>query len=148
VSYYLRCVECAGCRGLLVIAEVPLEPEEGSFVKVIAKNRKRDGDRHDNDGSAEYGKHFGVKMIVDIKPNRPGESFEHRVVEDVDAVAVFAEETENPVGEETLRLRAGTKCHGDESGESDRYEGEAEGGEEEGMLPEEAAAKVTDEHEC
>ena len=71
---------------------------------MVAKNRKRDGDRHDSDGSDEYGKRFGVKMIVDIMPNRPGESFVHRVVEDVDTVAVFAEETKSPVGEETLGL--------------------------------------------
>ena len=71
---------------------------------MIAKNRKRDGNRHDNDGSAEYGKGFGVKMIVDVNPGVPGKTLLHRVVEDIDTVAVFAEETQNPVVEETLGL--------------------------------------------
>jgi hypothetical protein len=135
-------VECAWRFGLLVVAEVPFEPEEGSFVKVIAEKRKRDGDCHDNDGSSEYGKRFGVKMIVDIEPGVSSESFVHRVVEDVKAIAVFAEETQRPVRKETLGLRAGTQRHGDERGEGDRYEGEAEGGDEKGMLPEEAVAKI------
>lgn len=110
---------------------------------MIAEKREGDGNCQDNDCSAKYGKRFGVKVIVDIEPGRSSESFVHRVMEDVESVAVFAEETQCPVSKETLGLRVGIQRHGDERGEGDRYEGEAEGGDEEGMLPEEAVAKVS-----
>lgn len=92
-----------GCF-LFVVAEVALEAEEAGFVKVIAEQRDRDGGSHDYAGSGENSEGFGVEMVADVETSWTVEHRLEGVVEDVDAIAVFAEEAKGAVGEELLGL--------------------------------------------
>lgn len=56
-------------------------------------------------------------------------------MKDVEAVAVFPEEAHGFVGEDGLGSGAVAECHGEERGEGDADDGEAEGGDEEVILP-------------
>ena len=134
--------------GFPVVAEVTLEFEEWRFVEVVAEESYEDGGNEDGACGDDYAEDFGVEAVVDELTDG-GRDHHDGVMEDVDAVAVFSEETHGGVFEDMLGGGCGAKCHGNERCARYADDAEPEGGDKEVVLPIEAVVEDSSaEEDC
>ncbi len=132
-------------RGRGAVGEEAFELEEVLLVEVVAEPCDEGAQGADDEGAGYDGERFGVGVGEEGRAEAVGEEGVDRVVEDVEAVAVLAEEAERLRAEDAGRAAGRDEGHSDEGGETDADEGGSEGLLEGAVV--EAEAAVGEGHE-